>query len=295
MALDIIVLPREEQFIKVIKEIEHMRQEADHFVRQGDRVAFVPTMGYFHEGHLSLMREGHKHGNVLIVSIFVNPIQFGPSEDFRTYPRDLDRDLGLAESVGVDCVFAPDSAVLYDKGYQTYVELADLPNHLCGLSRPGHFRGVATVVTKLFNLVKPHVALFGEKDYQQWVIVRRMARDLNMDIRILGVPTVRENDGLAMSSRNRYLSAEERRSALALYQSLGLAQKRVAEGIKDAKKIVEEVSKFICSHSRTRKDYVALCDPETLEEVDLVDHPSLLALAIWVGKTRLIDNTILKP
>jgi pantoate--beta-alanine ligase len=236
-------------------------------------------MGFFHEGHLTLMREGRKYGDCLVVSIFVNPTQFGPSEDLQAYPRDLDRDIRMADAVGVDVVFAPDSNDMYVKDHQTYVDLDILPKTLCGLSRPGHFRGVATVVTKLFNIVKPQVAL---------AIIRRMAQDLSVDINIVGVPTVREIDGLAMSSRNTYLSAEERQSALSLFQSLQRAQNRVAEGVKDARTIVEEVSAF-------KKDYVVLCDPETLADVQRIDNPSLLALAIMVGKTRLIDNAILTP
>jgi pantoate--beta-alanine ligase len=252
-------------------------------------------MGFFHEGHLTLMREGRKYGDCLVVSIFVNPTQFGPSEDLQAYPRDLDRDIRMADAVGVDVVFAPDSNDMYVKDHQTYVDLDILPKTLCGLSRPGHFRGVATVVTKLFNIVKPQVALFGEKDYQQLAIIRRMAQDLSVDIKIVGVPTVRETDGLAMSSRNTYLSSEERQSALSLFQSLQRAQNRVAEGVKDARTIVEEVSAFIGSHPHTKKDYVVLCDPETLADVQRIDNPSLLALAIMVGKTRLIDNAILTP
>jgi len=267
----------------------------DDIHRQGGTIAFVPTMGFFHEGHLALMREGRKRADNLIVSIFVNPTQFGPSEDFKSYPRDLDRDIAMAHSVGVDCVFTPAADAMYEEGHQTYVDLTGLPNHLCGLSRPGHFRGVATVVAKLFHIVKPQVALFGEKDYQQLVIVRRMAQDLNMDITIVGVPIVREPDGLAMSSRNTYLTPEQRRSALALYESLKLARERVARGITDATSIIEEVTAFIGSHAQTKTDYVAVVDPQTLEAVDRIDSPSLLAVAVWVGKTRLIDNTILSP
>jgi pantoate--beta-alanine ligase len=250
-------------------------------------------MGYFHEGHLTLMREGRKYGDCLVVSIFVNPTQFGPSEDFQAYPRDPDSDIRMADAVGVDVLFTPDARDMYGKDYQTYVDLDVLPKRLCGLSRPGHFRGVATVVTKLFNIVKPQTSLFGEKDYQQLAIIRRMVQDLNMGVKILGVPTVRETDGLAMSSRNAYLSSKERPSALSLFQSLQLAQKRVAEGVKEASQILKEVSEFIASHPHTKEDYVVLCDPESLAEVQHIDKPCLLALAIRVGKTRLIDNAIL--
>jgi pantoate--beta-alanine ligase len=201
----------------------------------------------------------------------------------------------LARSAGVDVLFVPLPGEMYAPDHETFVAQERLPQDLCGLSRPGHFRGVATIVTKLFNIVKPHVALFGEKDYQQLAVIRRMARDLNMDVRIAGVPTVRETDGLAMSSRNAYLSTEERQSAVCLSQSLQLAQRRVAEGILDAKTLVEEVSSFIRSFPHTQIDYVAFRDPETLEEIRAVNSASLLALAVWVGKTRLIDNAILIP
>ncbi|RLB82786.1 MAG: pantoate--beta-alanine ligase [Deltaproteobacteria bacterium] len=281
--------------IQIIKAIDQMQQEAKRLLQTGKAIAFVPTMGYLHEGHLALMREGRKHGDTLIISIFVNPTQFGPAEDFQAYPRDLDRDVRLAESVGVDIIFAPEADAIYDKAYQTYVDLEILPLHLCGPLRPRHFRGVATVVTKLFNIVKPQAAIFGEKDYQQLVIIRRMVRDLNFDIRIIGVPIVREPDGLAMSSRNTYLSEDERRSALSLFQALQQAQKSLAQGMRDARQLISEASEMIRSYPYTKIDYVALCDPETLEDVDRVEGPTLMALAVWVGKTRLIDNAILKP
>jgi pantoate--beta-alanine ligase len=288
-------LSNPETLIKLIKDIPAMQQEATRLLQAGNTIALVPTMGYFHEGHLTLMREGRKHGEVLIISIFVNPSQFAPTEDFQAYPRDLNRDARLAESVGVDVIFAPEAEMMYDQGYQTYVTLDALPLYLCGPSRPGHFRGVATVVTKLFNIVRPQVALFGEKDYQQLAVIRRLARDLNFDIRIIGVPTVRESDGLAMSSRNTYLSPDERRSALSIHQSIQLAQERVARGIKDTRQLVAEASELIHSHPHTKIDYVTLCDPETLEDVKRVDEPSLMGLAVWVGHTRLIDNAILTP
>ncbi|NVL90992.1 MAG: pantoate--beta-alanine ligase [Desulfobacterales bacterium] len=281
--------------MQIITAISHMQQEARRLLQTGKTIAFVPTMGYFHEGHLALMREGRKHGDALIVSIFVNPIQFSHSEDFKTYPGNLDRDVSLAESVGVDLIFAPDTGAMYDNAFQTYIDLEMLPGYLCGTSRPGHFRGVATVVTKLFNIIKPHAAVFGEKDYQQLVVIRRMVRDLNLDIKIIAIPTVRESDGLAMSSRNTYLSEDERRSSLSLFQALKKGQGSAAQGIKDAKQLIREASELIRAYPYTKIDYVAVCDPETLEDVDLVDRPALMALAVWVGKTRLIDNMILKP
>jgi pantoate--beta-alanine ligase len=199
----------------------------------------------------------------------------------------------VAESAGVDIVFAPEAEAMYEEGNQTYVDLEALPLYLCGPSRPGHFRGVATVVTKLFNIVKPHVAIFGEKDYQQLAVTRRLVRDLDFDIEIVGVPTLREADGLAMSSRNTYLSEEERQSALSLYQALHSTQERVAKGIKDAKVLVERAKDLVLSYPHTKIDYIALCDPETLEDMERVDRTTLMAIAVWVGKTRLIDNAIL--
>jgi pantoate--beta-alanine ligase len=270
-----------------------MQQEAARLLQTGKTIAFVPTMGCLHDGHLTLMREGRKHGDFLVISIFVNPTQFGPAEDYETYPRDLNRDASLAEPVGVDIIFTPEAEAMYHKAYQTYVDLEALPRHLCGPSRPDHFRGVATVVTKLFNIVKPHVAIFGTKDYQQLVIIRRMVRDLHLGIRIIGVPIVREADGLAMSSRNTYLSEDERRSALSLFESLQQARETVAQGIRDAGQLIQAASELISSYPHTKIDYIAVCDPETLENVDRVEGPTLMALAVWVGKTRLIDNTIL--
>ncbi len=273
-----------------------MQHEANRLLQGRRTIALVPTMGCLHEGHLALMRKGRELGDVLVISIFVNPTQFGPTEDFETYPRDLKRDIRLAESVGVDITFSPKGEAMYEEGHETYVDLEALPLYLCGPSRPGHFRGVATVVTKLFNIVKPHVAIFGEKDYQQLAVIRRLARDLSLDIRIVGVPTVRETDGLAMSSRNAYLSEEERQSALSLYQSLQAAKERVAQGgLRNAKELIERATELILSYRHTRIDYVAMCDPESLEAVDHVDKPTLMAVAVWVGRTRLIDNAILEP
>ncbi len=273
-----------------------MHQESSRLGRAGKTIALVPTMGFLHEGHLALMREAQRHGDTVVISIFVNPTQFGPAEDFKTYPRDFDRDLHLARSAKADLIFAPSPETMYDNDHETYVQLEGLPDFLCGSSRPEHFRGVATVVTKLFNIVKPQVALFGEKDFQQLAIIRRLTRDLNFDIRIIGVPTVREPDGLAMSSRNAYLSQEERLSALSLYQSLQIAKRMVTEGgIKDANRIKEEMSRYITSHPYTKIDYVALCNPATLKDINKVKEETLIALAVWVGTTRLIDNIVLQP
>ncbi|MFC1812179.1 pantoate--beta-alanine ligase [Thermodesulfobacteriota bacterium] len=279
--------------MQVIQTVKEMQARADRMRRQGKTIAFVPTMGFFHEGHLSLMRIARKMGDDLAVSIYVNPTQFGPGEDLDAYPRDLDRDLELAEKENVDVVFTPDNAALYKEKFQTYVALEKLPNYLCGLSRPNHFRGVATVVTKLFNIVKPHIAVFGQKDYQQLAVIRQMVRDLDFDIEIIGAPIIREPDGLAMSSRNSYLSPDQRASALSLYTSLIKAQSLVENGIKDTAKIIEETSMLIKSHSETKIDYIAICNPETLVDIQTIDGPALMALAVKVGKTRLIDNLML--
>jgi len=260
----------------------------------GHRIGFVPTMGFLHEGHLSLMRKAREIADVLVVSIFVNPAQFAPNEDYETYPRDLDRDLELCRREQVDIAFTPTAGELYPENYQTYLSLEKLPQHLCGRSRPIFFTGVATVVNKLFNIVRPHTAVFGEKDYQQLLVIRRMVRDLNLDIEILGAPIVREPDGLAMSSRNAYLSSEQRHAALGLSRSLQRAAAMVAQGVGDAAAIRRE-AEAILTDPDTQIDYISICDPESLEEIDIIDAPALMALAAKVGETRLIDNTILKP
>jgi len=280
--------------MEVIKSPSEMQQRASAWRREGKVIAFVPTMGYFHEGHLSLMREGRKRGDVLVVSIFVNPTQFGPGEDFDRYPRDMERDLRMAEEVGVDVIFAPTVEEMYPEGYQTYVEVEKVTQHLCGLSRPGHFRGVTTVVTKLFNIVKPHVALFGQKDYQQLITIERMVKDLNMDVEIVGMPTVREEDGLAASSRNVYLSPEERKAALSLYRSLRRAEELFSEGVRESQRILEEVKGVLEAEPLVKIDYVHVCDPETLEDIEgPIGERALVAVAAKVGTTRLIDNTLL--
>ncbi len=278
----------------MIRDPKQMQTLSEKWRREGKRIAFVPTMGYFHEGHLSLMREGRRRGDILVVSIFVNPIQFGPSEDYERYPRDLERDIRMAELVGVDVIFHPEVRDMYPEGFQTYVEVKELQNHLCGKFRPGHFRGVATVVTKLFNIVKPHVAIFGLKDYQQFLLIKRMAEDLNLDVEVVGVPTVREPDGLAASSRNAYLGPEERKAALVLYRSLKEAERVFREGERNAQRIIETALRVIESEPAIRLQYLELCDPQTLEPLSGEIRGGLLALAAWVGNTRLIDNILLE-
>jgi len=281
--------------IEIIKTAKDMQARSDKVRCQGKTIVFIPTMGFLHEGHLSLMREGKQYGNDIVVSIFVNPTQFGPGEDLETYPRNFEKDLELLKKEGVNAVFAPEAVEIYGEQFQTYVELEKLPNHLCGLSRPVFFKGVATIVTKLFNIVKPHVAIFGQKDYQQLTVIRQMVRDLNFDIKVVGAPTVRESDGLAMSSRNTYLTPEQRISALSLNKSLKKAQALVEDGLQDAAKIIDTAAKLILSHPETEIDYITICNPETLDDMKTIDRPALMALAVKVGKARLIDNMILKP
>ncbi len=281
--------------IEIITTVKEMQARSDKMRCQGKTIVFVPTMGFLHEGHLSLIREGKKYGDDIVVSIFVNPTQFGPGEDLETYPRNFERDLELVRKEGINGVFAPNAGEIYGEKFQTYVELEKLPNHLCGLSRPVFFKGVATIVTKLFNIVNPHVTIFGQKDYQQLTIIRRMVRDLNFDIKVVGAPTVRESDGLAMSSRNTYLTPEQRMSALSLNKSLKKAQTLVVNDLKDAAKIIDTAAKLIRSHPETEIDYITICDPETLDDIKIIDRPALMALAVKVGKARLIDNMILKP
>ena len=278
--------------MKILSTAREMQAFSESLRNKGQKIAFVPTMGYFHEGHLSLMREGARLGDFLAISIYVNPTQFGPEEDLERYPRDFERDRSLAEGVGVDAIYYPENREMYPEYYQTYVTVEAVTQYLCGISRPGHFRGVATVCAKLFNIVKPHVAIFGKKDFQQLVTITRMVQDLNMDLEVIGMPIVREADGLAMSSRNVYLKENERDSALSLSRSLTIAKKMYESGIKDASLILAEVKKFIEGHPYAAIDYVKICDTTTLRDIDRVDGNAVLALAVKVNKTRLIDNHV---
>ena len=279
----------------IITDVGAMRAETSRLRREGRRVGLVPTMGYLHEGHLSLIAQARQRADAVVVSIFVNPTQFGPGEDFADYPRSFERDCQQAEAAGADIIFAPTAEALYPDGYQTYVTLEHLPHHLCGISRPIHFRGVATVVTVLFVIVNPHVAVFGRKDYQQLLVIRRLARDLHFDIEIVGAPIIREPDGLAMSSRNTYLTESQRESARTLYQSLNKAAESVAAGVTDVERLIRAAADRITARPETLIDYIAVVDPETLETAPRVDRPVLMALAVKVGRTRLIDNMILTP
>jgi pantoate--beta-alanine ligase len=261
----------------------------------GRRIALVPTMGALHEGHVRLIEEARRHADRVVVSIFVNPIQFSRRDDFDRYPRDLTADTAVCTAAGADAIYAPRAAAMYPEGFQTAVEVAQLAEPLCGANRPGHFRGVTTVVTKLFNAVRPDVALFGEKDFQQLAIVRRMTADLDFGIEIVGVPTVREADGLALSSRNRLLDAEARRAAVCVPRALDAAAAAVAAGERRATAVADAAIRTISSEPRARLEYAELRDPETLSEVEEVEAPTLLALAVWVGGVRLIDNRVLTP
>ncbi|HNU85287.1 MAG TPA: pantoate--beta-alanine ligase [Syntrophales bacterium] len=276
----------------VIEQAREMQRYAEALRRKGKRIVFVPTMGFLHRGHLSLMEDGKQRGDCLVTSIYVNPTQFGPAEDLDKYPRDFDTDCRLCRGVGVDAIFFPSNGEMYPEHYQTYVDLGGVTQNLCGLSRPGHFRGVATVCAKLFNLVKPHVAVFGKKDFQQLVVIRRMVADLNMDLEIVGLDTVREPDGLAMSSRNTYLKPEERESALSLSRGLKLAQEMYAAGERDAGVIIAAVSRFIAGHPHAKIDYVKICDTTTMKDAARLDGECVMALAVRVGAARLIDNSV---
>ncbi len=278
--------------MKTIELIREMQKYSDVLRSEGKKIAFVPTMGYFHEGHIELMRQAKRMADCVVVSVYVNPTQFGPKEDLSRYPRDFERDSKMAEEAGVDVIFYPSNKEMYPEGYQTYVNVEKVTNNLCGLSRPGHFRGVTTVCAKLFNIVKPHIAVFGQKDYQQYVTIKRMVTDLNMDLEIIGLPTVREADGLAMSSRNVYLKDNERPSALSLIASLSLAQKLYDQGERSAAKIISEARQLIQSAPYTDIDYIKICDTETMKDIEIIEKSALIALAVKVSQTRIIDNHV---
>lgn len=278
--------------MEVIESPATMQKKSNFLREKGTTIGFVPTMGYLHEGHLSLMRAARRDCDVGVVSIFVNPTQFSPNEDLARYPRDTEGDLKKCEIEGIDLVFLPQAQEMYPDGFRTYVMVEGLSDKLCGCSRPTHFRGVATVVLKLFHQVKPHRAYFGEKDYQQLTIIRRMVRDLDLDIEIKGMPTVRESDGLAMSSRNAYLDSEERISALSLSRSLERARDRVLQGERSAGALREELRGIIEGEQNTQIDYIAICHPQTLEDLETIENRALVALAVKVGTTRLIDNCV---
>jgi pantoate--beta-alanine ligase len=281
--------------MQIIERVQDMSCWSEAQRREGRRTAFIPTMGFLHEAHLRLVRDGKKRADRVVVSIFVNPKQFSPSEDFAAYPRDFERDRELLERESIDVLFHPSADEVYLPGFQTRVSVDKLSLVLCGPHRPGHFQGVATVIAKLFNIVRPHVAIFGEKDYQQLQVIRRLVRDLNFDIEIVGHPIVREADGLAISSRNNYLSPEERQAALCLSRSLGRGACMVKRGETRGRVITEAIRAEIEKEPLARIEYITLCDSGTLETLEEIRETALLALAVRIGKTRLIDNRILKP
>ena len=270
-----------------------MREWADQARAAPRRIALVPTMGYLHDGHLRLVAEARRRADACVASIFVNPWQFGANEDLARYPRDLERDRAALRAAGIDVLYLPSTESMYPRDFQTDVCVTKISSGLCGRSRPGHFRGVATVVAKLFNAVKPHVAVFGEKDFQQLAVIRRMSADLDLGVEVVGVPTVREADGLAMSSRNAYLSAAERAAACCLSRALAGARTAFAAGERRAAALLERVHAVLSAEPLARIDYAELVDADTIEAVDTIDRPALLALAVFIGRTRLIDNVVL--
>ena len=278
--------------MKIVGTVKEVREQVKEWKKQGLSVGFVPTMGYLHEGHKSLMDAARKGNDKVVVSIFVNPMQFGPTEDLATYPRDLDHDAALCESAGVDLIFHPEAEEMYEKDFCSFVDMTGLTEGLCGKTRPIHFRGVCTVVNKLFNIVTPDHAYFGQKDGQQLAVIKRMVRDLNMDIEIVGCPIVREEDGLAKSSRNTYLSPEERKAALILSKTVALG-KELAKTEKDPNKVVEAMKKNIETEPLAKIDYVEAVDALSMAPVEKLEGTCMLAMAVYIGKTRLIDNTLI--
>jgi len=279
--------------MKIVHNVAAMHRFADEVHQSGRRIGFVPTMGFLHAGHVSLMRIAREQTDVLVVSIFVNPTQFAPGEDFETYPRDFERDRSMVQAAGADCIYYPDVKEMYPDGYQTTVSVAEVTQNLCGLSRPTHFDGVSTVVAKLFNAVKPNCAVFGQKDFQQLAVIKRMVKDLNMDIDIIGAPIVRETDGIAMSSRNKNLSPEERAAARSLSRALEVVKSSVLAGERSVSVLVAMASDIISAEAFGRIDYIKVCDTETLQDVKRLDREAVMALAVFFEKARLIDNAVL--
>lgn len=276
--------------MEIVSTVAEVRARVKAWKKEGQTVGFVPTMGYLHEGHGSLITNARENNDKVVVSIFVNPMQFGPTEDLASYPRDLEKDAAFCESLGADLIFHPEPEEMYHEGFSSYVDMSVLTEELCGLSRPVHFRGVCTVVSKLFHIVTPDRAYFGEKDAQQLAIIKHMVDDLNMDIEIVGCPIVREADGLAKSSRNTYLSTEERKAAVILSQSIRLGEEMVKNGERDAAKVIEAMTKKIESEPLAKIDYVKIVDALTMQQIAVIERPILCAIAVYIGETRLIDN-----
>ena len=278
--------------MKIVSTVEQVREEVKKWRQQGLTVGLVPTMGYLHEGHKSLIDKAVAQNDKVVVSVFVNPIQFGPTEDLATYPRNLERDAALCEDAGAALIFHPEKEDMYFDDFCTYIDMDGLTKGLCGKTRPIHFRGVCTVVGKLFNIVHPDRAYFGQKDAQQLAVVRRMVRDLNFDLEIVGCPIIREEDGLAKSSRNTYLSEEERKAAVILHKGLVKGEEMVSAGEKDVKKVLDAITEIIESEPLARIDYVEAVDFDNIETIDTIEGSVLVAVSVYIGKTRLIDNFI---
>ena len=282
--------------MKIAYTVKEVREQVKAWKKDGLTVGLVPTMGYLHEGHASLMKKGVEQCDKVVVSVFLNPMQFGPTEDLAAYPRDFERDSKLCEDMGVAMIFHPEPEEMYSPHFCSYVDMSVLTEDLCGKSRPVHFRGVCTVCNKLFNIVQPDKAFFGEKDAQQLAVIKRMVEDLNMDLEIVGCPIVREEDGLAKSSRNTYLNAEERKAALILSKSIFLGQKMVEEGERDARKVVKAMTELIETEPQTHIDYVKVVDGLTMQPIDVIDRPIVTAIAVYINDTaRLIDNFHFDP
>lgn len=276
--------------MQVVSTIKEVKELVGSWKKEGNTVGFVPTMGYLHEGHGSLITEARKNNDRVVVSIFVNPMQFGPTEDLESYPRDLEKDSAFCESLGADLIFHPEPEEMYHKNFSSFVDMSVLTEELCGLSRPVHFRGVCTVVSKLFNIVEPDRAYFGQKDAQQLAVIKHMVEDLNMNVEVIGCPIIREEDGLAKSSRNTYLSPEERKAALILSKTIFMGQKMLEDGETDAVKLVDAMKKNIETEPMAKIDYVKAVDGLTMQQVTKIESPTLVAMAVYIGKTRLIDN-----
>lgn len=276
--------------MKIIEKVQSLKEYRRKLIGS---VGFVPTMGYLHEGHMSLVRRARTENLSVVVSIFVNPTQFGPSEDFASYPRDTERDLSMLQREKVNVIFMPAPEEIYPEGFNSWVEVNDITDRLEGKARPGHFKGVTTVVAKLFNIVEPDKAYFGQKDAQQLAVIRKMVNDLNMNIEIVSVPTAREPDGLAMSSRNVRLTSEERKAAVVLWQALSMAREQWENGQRDTSHLRNAMSALIQKEPLASIDYISVADPQTLTELDLINRSALVSLAVKIGKTRLIDNILL--
>ena len=274
----------------IVNTVNEVREQVKAWKAQGLKVGFVPTMGYLHEGHESLIKKASEENDRVVVSIFVNPIQFGPKEDLASYPRDLDRDSKVCERAGANLIFHPENEEMYHEDFCTFVDMNGLTKELCGKSRPIHFRGVCTVVNKLFNIVSPHKAYFGQKDAQQLAVIKRMVRDLNIDVEIVGCPIVREEDGLSKSSRNTYLSTEERQAATILNKSLVKAKELIALGERNADKVIKTIEEIIALEPLAKIDYIQIVDSLSIEPVEVLEKSVLVAIAVFIGKTRLIDN-----